>query len=202
VVAEVDVGGDLLDGPGLDPGEGAEAERQAVGVVLGGLPRQRRSTKYDPTGGMIMSASPHEAPPPKEATLIRVARQAQGLSPEVAAGRTPIRLSGSRWRQIEAGFRKSPPGSVRAPDLTLAHMAHTVGVTAERLDEAGRSEAAAILREIQRQAAESERSDVYADLSDPHEAAIWQRDSMSEDDRRAMIDMVRKVRHEERRRRA
>lgn len=33
----------------------------------------------------------------------------------------------------------------------------------------------------------------YADLSDPHERVIWERTSMSEEDRRDMIDMIRVV---------
>jgi hypothetical protein len=38
---------------------------------------------------------------------------------------------------------------VRAPAGTLAHMASAVGITPGRLEEAGRSDAAAVLREIQ-----------------------------------------------------
>lgn len=95
-----------------------------------------------------MSPSGEPQPPP-EAVLIRLARQARGLSPEDAAALTPIRLRGGRWRQIEKGYeRKVPPKPVRAPDLTLAHMARAVGLTPERLTEAGRAEAAEILREI------------------------------------------------------
>jgi len=88
--------------------------------------------------------------PPPEADLIRLARQARGLSPEEAAERTPVRIGGFRWRQIENGYKgkagASPP--VKAPDKTLAHMAHTVGVTSARLAE-HRPGAAEILREIE-----------------------------------------------------
>lgn len=101
-----------------------------------------------------------ELQPPREAVLIRLARQARGLSPEAAADLTPIRLRGGRWRQIESGYeRKNPPKAVRAPDLTLAHMAHVVGVTPERLDEADRTSAAAILREILRAEADAAPAD-------------------------------------------
>ena len=73
------------------------------------------------------------------------------MSPEVAADLTPIQIKGGRWRQIESGYdRKSPPKRSFAPALTLAHMAHTVGVTPDRLKEAGRTDAADILREILR----------------------------------------------------
>lgn len=95
-----------------------------------------------------------EAPP--EALLIRLARQAKGLSPETAAALLPIRLSGNRWRQIEKGYeRRVPFKGVRAPDSTLAHMAHVVNISPERLREAGRPEAADILQEILRSETEA-----------------------------------------------
>ncbi|MFD5251291.1 hypothetical protein ACFWM5_00410 [Streptomyces bobili] len=100
-----------------------------------------------------------ELQPPAEGLLIRLARQARGLSPEAAAKLTPIQISGGRWRQIESGYeRKSPPKRAFAPDLTLAHMAHTVGVAPDRLATAGRPEAAEILREILRSEAEPQAS--------------------------------------------
>ncbi|MFJ2514659.1 hypothetical protein ACIQJX_35180 [Streptomyces griseoviridis] len=92
----------------------------------------------------------HQDAPP-EAALIRLARQAKGLSPEAAAALLPIKLSGNRWRQIEKGYeRRTPFKAVRAPDSTLAHMAHAVGIAPERLDSTGRGEAAEVLREILR----------------------------------------------------
>jgi hypothetical protein len=96
--------------------------------------------------------SPEHGPPvpPPEADLIRLARQARGLSPEEAADMTPVRIKGFRWRQIEKGYKGKPGASerVKAPDKTLAHMAHTVGVTSARLAEY-RPQAAEILREIE-----------------------------------------------------
>src|ERR1041385_6343688 len=83
--------------------------------------------------------APEHGPPkpPPEADLIRLARQARGLSPEEAADRTPVRIKGFRWRQIETGYRGRPGASdvVKAPDKTLAHMAYTVGVSSGRLAE-------------------------------------------------------------------
>lgn len=96
-----------------------------------------------------------ELQPPPEGVLIKLARQARGLTPEAAAELTPIQIKGGRWRQIESGYeRKNPPKRAYAPDLTLAHMAHAVGVMPERLEEARRPEAADILREILRKEAE------------------------------------------------
>lgn len=95
-----------------------------------------------------------ELQPPPEGVLIRLARQARGLSPEAAAELTPVQIKGGRWRQIESGYeRKDPPKRAYAPPLTLAHMAHTVGVAPDRLEEAGRADAAEILREILRKEA-------------------------------------------------
>lgn len=108
-------------------------------------------------------APEHGTPqPPPEADLIRLARQARGLSPEEAADRTPIRIKGFRWRQIENGYKGKPGASdeVKGPDKTIAHMAHTVGVTSARLAEY-RPKAAAILREIEIQ--QVERSDALPD---------------------------------------
>lgn len=96
-----------------------------------------------------MTSAPGVPPPPQEAQLIRRAREARGLSPEQAAKATSIRLGGMRWRQIERGWEaKKPPRAVIALPKTLAHMAHAVGITPERLEEAGRHDAADILREI------------------------------------------------------
>lgn len=123
---------------------------------------------------------------------------ARGLSPEKAAELTPIRLGGARWRHIERGYEpKKPPRPVRAPDKTLAHMAHVVGVSPERLTEVRREVAAEILREILRQEAESDREPVYADLSDRLESAVWEMD-LSLEDRKTLIDLLRQKRAQER----
>ncbi|WND34025.1 hypothetical protein RI578_06815 [Streptomyces sp. BB1-1-1] len=90
--------------------------------------------------------------PPGHGALIRLAREAQGISPETAAARMPFKFSGASWRQVEAGYRGA--GAKRTPvpgkPATVANMAHTVGVSAERLEQYN-SEAAEILREIERQ---------------------------------------------------
>lgn len=100
--------------------------------------------------------APATPPPPAEATLIRLAREAAGLSPEAAAARMEIKFSGSRWRQIERGWRQDTGSKVEAPDPTLAHMAFPLGITSDRLAETGRTKAAEILREMERFAAASE----------------------------------------------
>jgi hypothetical protein len=59
------------------------------------------------------------------------------------------RFSGSRWRQIERGWRGDSGTPVIAPDVTLAQMCATLGISADRLAETGRDKAAAILREME-----------------------------------------------------
>ncbi|MFF8412909.1 helix-turn-helix domain-containing protein [Streptomyces omiyaensis] len=93
-----------------------------------------------------MTATPT---PPPEAALLRLAREAAGLSPEVAASRMAGKFSGSRWRQIEAGYRRDTNTAVVAKPPTLAQMAHALGITPERLEATGRGDAAVILREIE-----------------------------------------------------
>ncbi|MFE3129156.1 helix-turn-helix domain-containing protein [Streptomyces hydrogenans] len=93
-----------------------------------------------------MTATPT---PPPEAALLRLAREAAGLSPESAATRMAGKFSGSRWRQIEAGYRRDSDSAVVAKAPTLAQMAHALGITPDRLEAAGRGDAATILREIE-----------------------------------------------------
>jgi hypothetical protein len=120
---------------------------------------------------------------------------ARGLSPERAAELAPIRLGGARWRHIERGYEpKKPPKAVRAPDKTLAHMAYVVGVSPDRLEEAGRSIAAEILREILRQEAEAEQGQErpYADMSDRLERTAWEM-PLSVEERKLIVDMLRQA---------
>lgn len=86
--------------------------------------------------------------PPPEAVLIRRAREAARIKTPAASRAAGI--STARWSQVENGYetRLGRPKPVRAPAGTLAHMAHAVGVTPERLEAVGRSDAAEILREI------------------------------------------------------
>jgi transcriptional regulator with XRE-family HTH domain len=88
--------------------------------------------------------------PPPEAQLIRLAREAAHIRTADAAAKADI--SKARWSQIETGYesRDGEYRSVIARAVTLAHMAHAVGLTPERLAETGRQDAAEILREINR----------------------------------------------------
>ncbi|MFB7596952.1 hypothetical protein [Streptomyces sp. NPDC056160] len=99
-----------------------------------------------------MKEEDQEHSPPSYGALIRLAREAQGISPETAAARMPYQFSGSSWRQIEAGYRGR--GANRKPVTgkasTVAAMASTVGITSDRLEE-HHPEAAEVLREMERQ---------------------------------------------------
>lgn len=142
-----------------------------------------------------MTSTQPEIQPPPEADLIRVARLARGMSPEKAADQTPIRLGGARWRHIERGYEpKRPPKRVRAPDKTLAHMAFVVGVSPERLAEAGRDLAADVLREIIRQEAEAGQQEetAYANMADRLERTAWEM-PLPVEERRLIVDMLREA---------
>ena len=91
--------------------------------------------------------------PPPEAELIRLVREAAHITTAEAA--VAAGMSKSRWSQIESGYetRGEDFKEVRGKRDTIAHMAHVVGIGPERLEEAGRPDAAEVLREIQRQEA-------------------------------------------------
>lgn len=112
-------------------------------------------------------------PVPPEATLIRLAREAAGISPETAAARMRVKFSGTRWRQIEAAYRKDSDTLVKAKAPTLAQMAHAVDVSADRLAAAGREDAAEILREIEAAGDTPEPTSQQTALTD---LQPWQRD--------------------------
>ncbi|MER7792748.1 helix-turn-helix transcriptional regulator [Streptomyces sp. NPDC097640] len=108
--------------------------------------------------------------PPLEAVLIKKALKRNRISGREAARRAGI--SDARWRQIVGGYQ-TVSGShipVRAPDETLARMAHVAGVTADELRQADREAAAEALEELAAPAAAADSTDAYA--SDPHLAAI------------------------------
>jgi len=134
-----------------------------------------------------MDAQQDVPEPPPEAVLIRRARQARGLTRAEAAERSSV-VKASRWGQIENGYlmKGGVPVSTKAGDMQLAHMARTVGLSPERLEESGRTDAAEILREIQ----EQEQS--YADMSDRLERTAWEM-PLSVEDRKLIVDMLREA---------
>ena len=84
-----------------------------------------------------------EQPPVME--LIRAARKRLRLSYDRAGEMVPGGLSGTRWRQLEDGYRTlKGVGRVpeSAPALTLAEMAYIVGVGPAELHSHGRHDAA------------------------------------------------------------
>lgn len=96
--------------------------------------------------------------PPPEAVLIRIAREAAGLSITEAARRVSeispdAQVSTARWSQIEQGYeiRAGRPRKVTAKPGMFAHMAAAVGLTSQRLQEEGvRPDATPVLAEIER----------------------------------------------------
>ncbi|MBK3575101.1 hypothetical protein JHN63_15030 [Streptomyces sp. MBT65] len=74
-------------------------------------------------------------------------------------------------------------------------MARVVGVSPERLAEAGRDAAAVVLREILRQQAEGDGQDrerPYADMSDRLERTAWEM-PLPIEDRKLIVDMLREA---------
>jgi transcriptional regulator with XRE-family HTH domain len=94
----------------------------------------------------------HTGPPePSYGVLIELARKAAGITIQRAAGAAGV--SKATWIDNVRGYRKR--GNAAEPVYpkpeTIAHMAHAVGVTPERMEtEGGLGDAAAILREILR----------------------------------------------------
>ncbi|MCQ9178729.1 hypothetical protein KMT30_06725 [Streptomyces sp. IBSBF 2953] len=83
-----------------------------------------------------------------------------------------IRFSGSRWRQIEKGWRSDSGTSVIALDATLAHMCWALDISSERLGETGRTDAVEILRELERSKAPA--PDAPASAAPLAELEEWQ----------------------------
>ena len=91
-----------------------------------------------------------ERPPARpEGPLIRLARQAAGLTIPDAVRRSGV--SKARWSTVESGYesRDGEPRLVKAKADTIARMARAVDLSPERLESEGeRADAAQILREI------------------------------------------------------
>jgi transcriptional regulator with XRE-family HTH domain len=102
-------------------------------------------------------------------------------------------ISKARWSQIENG-RESRAGEIRpvsATDGLLAHMAYAIGVTPERLADAGREGAALVLREIQ--ARRESGPGPYAD--DPRLHDVWLASAgLPEDARHGIVQLAREMR--------
>lgn len=116
---------------------------------------------------MVTRNSPEQPP---EAALIKEALKRSRLSGREAARRAGI--SDARWRQIVNGYQvvSGHQVPVRAPDETLARMAHAAGVAADDLRAAGRPEAADLLAALE--GPPSPQSAPGAHPSDPHLEAI------------------------------
>lgn len=116
-------------------------------------------------------------PPPAEAVLIRLVRQASGKS----AGETAAAggLSKSRLSQVEAGHQGRASGyrATVLADGPLARIAAYLNITPEELDEAGRRGAADVLRMIARRPARAEQDDrpqlVRDAWDDPQVRTLW-----------------------------
>lgn len=88
---------------------------------------------------------------PPDASLIRLVREAAGMSTQDVARKAGI--SAVRLTQVENGYetRNGQIRAVHAKPGTMAHIAHALEISPERLEQEGqRPDAAPILREILR----------------------------------------------------
>jgi transcriptional regulator with XRE-family HTH domain len=119
--------------------------------------RQQAIVKYSSVmpGDTERPGSMQKPEPPPEGPLIRLVRLAARLTSAEAAAAAGI--SKARWSQVENGYEKRDGTyyPVSATDGLLARMAEAIGLSAARLAESGRDDAAAILREMDARAAET-----------------------------------------------
>lgn len=96
---------------------------------------------------------------PAEARLIDAAQKSAVPKLSMRKASQAAGISDGRWRQIIKGYQGTGTGRIPvvAPGETLARMALVVGVTADQLSEAGRPDAANVLRQL---LATSEQADV------------------------------------------
>jgi transcriptional regulator with XRE-family HTH domain len=109
----------------------------------------------------------------------------------IAAG-----MSKARWSQIENGYETRGDGfkEVRGRRDTIAHMANAVGVSPERLEEAGRPDAARVLREIQRNAPAEPAAVPGPQPEPPPELEFEDDDPLTPEERAAALAFIREVR--------
>lgn len=124
--------------------------------------------------------------PPPEARLITELREAKVplLSMREAARRAGFSVA--TWTQNEQGYRKVARGliiPIRATDEKLARMALVVGATPGQLGEAGRDEAAVILKKL---------IDAGPDPAAQMIETIRSSGDLDDRQKRALIEMVRR----------
>ena len=129
---------------------------------------------------------------PPEAEVIRLARKATGMTAEDAAAASKAHdpagkgVSATYWRDVERGQggRRGKRVMTRASDRILAAMARVVGVQPSQLTEAGREDAARVLREIHRR-------ETATQPSRPSEPPLPEFSAAMAADSRPYIDEVR-----------
>ena len=102
--------------------------------------------------------SPDVPPAPPEADVIRLAREATGMTAQSAAEASKAQdpagrgISAAYWRDVERGHggRRGERVATRASARALAAMARVVGVMPPQLTAAGREDGARVLEEILR----------------------------------------------------
>lgn len=111
------------------------------------------------------SAESRPPAPPPEAVLIRTRREMMLPKMSRSKAATVAEMSEATWRHIENGKYEGPPDKI-------ATMARVVAVTPDELDDAGRTDAAAMLRAYLRKRAEAEPVLASLDTGASSEALI------------------------------
>lgn len=138
-----------------------------------------------------------ELQPTEWGKLLRLARNARGLSLPDAAKLTNRVVSTKAWGNIERGVEHSHLTSRRSRGKadTVAHMAHVVRVTPDELSSAGRPDAAAILVEILRKEAAVQAQ--AGRPADPALAHVAETPGVSDEVRRGLAALIEGARARE-----
>lgn len=123
-------------------------------------------------------------PPPPEAQLITRLREAKIPKLSMRSAARQAGVSPTLWVETERGFRRVAPGVTLPTRVTpdkLARMARIVGASPKQLTEAGRGDAAAILKRI---------TDAGPELDDRVIEAIRASQDFTERQKQALIEIV------------
>lgn len=137
--------------------------------------------------------------------MIRTAREAARPRLSVRAAAERAGISPENWGNVERGYQLHRGGYRAAPGSpsTVAHMAHAVGLSPERLSEAGNSEAAEILTEILRRESEAAGDRARPLFADPSLQQVWESaEGLPDDARMGVVEIVRQIRAADQRRAA
>ena len=130
---------------------------------------------------------PDVPPPTAWGVLIRRARLAMRPPLSIPEAAKKAGLGKDNWGHVERGYQslRGEHRPAHGQAAFVAHMAYTVGVAPDDLEETGRADAADVLRDI------IERESGRLRYEDPALQRIWDDESLSEDERLGAIALIR-----------